>query len=237
MWFATRMTPPSRGTCSAPVQVRWVNTFAVGLTTNTATRRQNPSLTVPPRRPQASSHHAWPGRRRASAARHHGRIPHVRASGWVAVVPVKRLPLAKTRLRGALPGVPHERLVVAMALDTVTAVLACPRVRRVLVVTDDAVAGPLLGALGAECVPHEPAGGLNPALTYGARHSASTERVVALTADLPALRVAELSAALRAAERVPGRCYVPDAAGTGTVLLAAPGGEDLGPRFGPGSAA
>ena len=83
----------------------------------------------------------------------------MRGFGWVAVVPVKRLPLAKTRLRGALPGVPHERLVVAMALDTVAAVLACARVRRVLVVTDDPLAGPALAELGAERVGHEPAGG------------------------------------------------------------------------------
>ena len=178
----------------------------------------------------------------------------VRGSGWVAVVPVKRLPQAKTRLRGALTGVPHERLVVAMALDTVTAVLACPHVDRVLVVTDDPVAGPALAELGAECVGQEPAGGLNPALVHGAAHAARRTgsagrgglpgpdgRIVALTADLPALRAVELSAALAAGERLAGvapwRGYVPDAGGTGTALLAALGGAALAPRFGPGSAA
>jgi 2-phospho-L-lactate guanylyltransferase len=165
----------------------------------------------------------------------------VRGFGWVAVVPVKRLPLAKTRLRGALPGVPHERLVVAMALDTVAAVLACARVHRVLVVTDDPLAGPALTELGAQRVGHEPAGGLNPALAYGASRAGARARVVALTADLPALRPAELDAALDAAARLAGtgplRSYVPDATGRGTALLAALGGTALAPRFGPGSAA
>jgi 2-phospho-L-lactate guanylyltransferase len=159
----------------------------------------------------------------------------------VAVVPVKRLPLAKTRLRGAVPGVPHERLVVAMASDTVTAVLACPPVRRVLVVTDDPTAGSALAALGAEWLGHEPAGGLNPALVHGATWAAGRDPIVALTADLPALRPAELAAALAYAERLAGprplRGYVPDAGGTGTAMLAALGGAALAPRFGPGSAA
>ena len=167
-------------------------------------------------------------------------------SGWVAVVPVKRLPLAKTRLRGAVPGVPHERLVVAMALDTVTAVLACPEVGHVFAVTDDPVAGAALAALGAVVVPDEPAGGINAALSHGVRMAGATmadatRNVAALTADLPALRPPELSAVLRAARRLAGtgplRAYVPDSAGTGTALLAALGGAALAPRFGPASAA
>src|SRR6266540_2702539 len=36
--------------------------------------------------------------------------PGVGRSGWLAVVPIKPLPAAKSRLRGAVAGVPHERL-------------------------------------------------------------------------------------------------------------------------------
>ena len=168
-------------------------------------------------------------------------MPVVFGSDWVAVVPVKRLPLAKTRLRGAVPGVPHERLVVAMALDTVTAVLACPEVGRVFAVTADPVAATALAALGALVVPDEPAGGINAALSHGVRIAGRPRNVAALTADLPALRPPELSAALRAARRLAGagplRAYVPDSAGTGTALLATLGGAALAPRFGPASAA
>ncbi|MFD0788098.1 2-phospho-L-lactate guanylyltransferase, partial [Micromonospora azadirachtae] len=34
---------------------------------------------------------------------------------WAVVVPAKRLAAAKSRLRGALPGVPHEELALALA--------------------------------------------------------------------------------------------------------------------------
>lgn len=54
-----------------------------------------------------------------------------------------------------------------------------------------------------------------------------------LPADLPALWTEELSQALEMATQ---RSFVPDAEGTGTVLLAAPFG-DLDPHFGTDSAA
>ncbi|MER7996801.1 hypothetical protein ABTW80_28055, partial [Micromonospora chalcea] len=43
-------------------------------------------------------------------------------------MPVKRLQAAKSRLRGALPGVPHEELALALAADTLRAARACPAV-------------------------------------------------------------------------------------------------------------
>ncbi|MGH3713306.1 MAG: 2-phospho-L-lactate guanylyltransferase, partial [Micromonosporaceae bacterium] len=58
---------------------------------------------------------------------------------WSVVIPVKRLSQAKTRLRGALPGVPHDDLVLAIAADTVAAALACRAVAAVVVVTDEPV--------------------------------------------------------------------------------------------------
>jgi 2-phospho-L-lactate guanylyltransferase len=60
----------------------------------------------------------------------------------------------------------------------------------------------------------------------------------ALTADLPALRPAELSAALHAAEAATASAaFVPDAAGVGTTLYAAPPGGDFLPLFGGASRA
>ncbi|MDG4785518.1 2-phospho-L-lactate guanylyltransferase [Micromonospora sp. WMMD1102] len=156
---------------------------------------------------------------------------------WTVVVPVKRLWSAKSRLRGALDGVPHELLALALAEDTVEAVLGCPAVGQVLVVTADPEAGRTLGRLGARIVPEPPAAGLNPAFTRGAA-AASGGPVAALTADLPALRPAELAEALHAANGPAGvRRFVADAPGTGTVLLTATAGAALDPRFGPYSAA
>lgn len=138
------------------------------------------------------------------------------------VVPVKRLAEAKTRLRGAVTAVPHDRLVLALAQDTVRAVLACPLVSEALVVTDVPPAATVLGELGARVVSDQPDAGLNPALAYAAGLVGRGRPVAALTADLPALRPSELAAALGAAAALGRRGFVPDAAGTGTTLLAAP---------------
>ena len=155
---------------------------------------------------------------------------------WTAVMPVKRLGAAKSRLRGAVPAARHADLALAMVRDTVTAVLAAAAVSRLLVVTDDPVAAAAVTDLGARVVPDRPAAGLNAAMRYGADQAAGLGRYRAvLTGDLPALRAEQLDAALAAAR--PARGFVADAAGTGTVLLAVPPGEPLEPRFGPGSAA
>jgi 2-phospho-L-lactate guanylyltransferase len=162
--------------------------------------------------------------------------PDMGESGWAIILPVKPLAAAKTRLRCALPGVRHDRLMLAFTRDTVAAVLGCALVRDALVVTDDETVAAAAAEQGASTVPDVPGAGLNAALRYGAaRASGRGFALAALAADLPALRPGELADALgRAAGR---RSFVPDRPGTGTVLLAAPPGVPLDPRFGPGSAA
>jgi 2-phospho-L-lactate/phosphoenolpyruvate guanylyltransferase len=156
------------------------------------------------------------------------------------VVPVKRLQVAKSRLYA--PGRPrpdHAALALALALDTVAAAAAAEAVARVLVVTDDPEAAAAVRAAGALVVEDEPDAGLNPALAYGAQRAAAlapAAGVALLSADLPALRPAELTAALDAAAHH-RRSFVPDAAGAGTTLLAAAPGVPVDPRYGAGSAA
>jgi 2-phospho-L-lactate guanylyltransferase len=159
---------------------------------------------------------------------------------WSVVVPAKRLVAAKTRLTpltaalgGDLPA-GHQELVLALLADTVAAARESPIVGLVLVVTADPRAAAVVTGLGARTVGDEPDSGLNAALAHGAR-SLSGGPVAALSSDLPALRPAELTAALQAAAAV-SRAFVADAEGSGTTLLAARDG-DLDPRFGPGSAA
>jgi 2-phospho-L-lactate guanylyltransferase len=156
---------------------------------------------------------------------------------WAVVVPAKRLALAKTRLRPVteeLGRAGHDELVLALLADTVAAAIDCPAVGSVLVVTDDPTAGGVVRDLGALVVPDEPDRGLNPALEHGFA-VAGGGAVAALSSDLPALRPAELEAALRAAENE-GRCFVADVHGTGTTLLTALD-PPLDPRFGVASAA
>jgi 2-phospho-L-lactate/phosphoenolpyruvate guanylyltransferase len=137
---------------------------------------------------------------------------------WTVLLPVKVLARAKSRL-AVLAGPRRWELALAMASDTVAAVVACPEVARVVVVTSDPVAGEQLAALGAVVVPDVHAGAvgldgggggdggdgsqdaLNAALLHGAAVASRRWQatcLAALTADLPALRPAELAAALRA---------------------------------------
>jgi 2-phospho-L-lactate guanylyltransferase len=194
---------------------------------------------------------------------------------WTVLLPVKVLARAKSRL-AVLAGDRRRELALALAADTVAAVLGCPAVAHVVVVTSDPVAGPLLAALGAVVVPDEPAGldgptgsgdagdpGLQDPLNAALRHGAAVAArrwpgtgFAALTADLPALRPAELAAALRAAalraaeataaaaagatataSETARAAFVPDAAGVGTTLYAVPPGGEFLPLFGGASRA
>ena len=155
---------------------------------------------------------------------------------WSVVIPVKVLARAKSRLTG-LAGPRRAELALALAADTVAAAVGCPEVAAVIVVSDDPAAGAELAGLGAMVVPDEPDEGLNPALVHGAAVASSLHPAAAtgaLAADLPALRPAELSRALRAAANWP-EAFVPDAAGSGTTLYTAAPGSRFRPRFGPGS--
>jgi len=175
---------------------------------------------------------------------------------WTVLLPVKVLARAKSRL-AVLAGDRRRDLALALASDTVAAVLACPEVGRVIVVTSDPVAGPRLAALGAIVVPDEPADlrgdmasldgdlGLQDELNAALRHGASLAArrwpgtsIAALTADLPSLDPAELSGALRAAGALGRAAFVPDAAYVGTTLYAVPcGGGEFLPSFGGASRA
>jgi len=152
---------------------------------------------------------------------------------WSVLMPVKVLAQAKSRLAG-LAGPRRGELALALACDTATAVLGCHAVARVIVITDDQVAAAALAALGARVVPDEPRDGLNAALRYGAAHAAARwpgAGMAALSADLPALRPAEIGRALRAAAAWP-TAFVADAAGDGTTLYTAAPGAAFRPSFG-----
>lgn len=191
-------------------------------------------------------------------------MTHSARFSWTVLLPVKVLARAKSRL-AVLAGDRRRDLALALASDTVTAVLACPAVARVVVVTSDPVAGPLLAALGAIVVADEPADlsdslgppdvtpllgdlgdlGVQDLLNAALRHGAAMAArrwpgtgLAALTADLPAMSPAELATALRAAGTAPGgAAFMPDAAGVGTTLYAVPPGGEFLPLFGGASRA
>lgn len=153
------------------------------------------------------------------------------------VVPMKHPRDGKSRLRGAVEARRHAGLVLALAADTLAAVVSGGGVRRVLLVAADPGAVAELGELGVEIVAEPAAKTLDAAFRHGeALLKADDPAAVvgALQADLPALRAGDLTAAL--AEAAGRRAFVADRQGTGTTLLLAAPGEPLDPRFGPGSA-
>ncbi len=166
------------------------------------------------------------------------RTPPPAGSGWTVILPLKGGPAAKSRLAG-----PPD-LAAAIAFDCLDAVLATPGVARALVVTADRPTARLAMAAGAVHV-HEshPGAGLLTAVDDGLRRAAwNAGPTAVLLADLPALRPTDLAEALRICSQVltvrpeVPMAFVPDARGSGTVLLTARRPADLSPSFGPESA-
>jgi 2-phospho-L-lactate/phosphoenolpyruvate guanylyltransferase len=158
---------------------------------------------------------------------------------WTLVLPVKGGPRAKSRL-GAPPPV-----AAAIALDCLDAVLACGAVGRCVVVSADVAIQRSARLAGATVAPESrPGAGLVAAIEDGlkavSRRPWCARPAAVLLADLPALRPEDLQTALDAARSVLDgdgvrMAAVPDADGTGTVLLAARTPARLDPAFGPGS--
>jgi 2-phospho-L-lactate guanylyltransferase len=127
-------------------------------------------------------------------------------------------------------------LARAFAVDTVSAVQDCPLVARVLVVTDDHSLAGRLAEQGADVIP-DGASDLNGTLVQAAAEMHRRDPhlgLVALCADLPALRSTELAIALEATD--PARMsFVADEERTGTTAVVAPTLEAFRPSFGPGS--
>ncbi|MCX5046138.1 2-phospho-L-lactate guanylyltransferase [Aldersonia sp. NBC_00410] len=168
-----------------------------------------------------------------------------------AVVAVKNLDRAKSRLSAELTPGGRARLVLAMLADTLAAVGQSSAVAGITVVTPDPRVADLARRHGAQVLAdpvragaHDTdstagAGLLNAALRHAAeavRRSHGPVDLLALQPDLPALRTDDLDEMLCAAADVP-RSVVIDHHDTGTAALVwrtpdAP----LRPQFGPDSA-
>ena len=155
---------------------------------------------------------------------------------WRVVVPVKGQLSAKSRLHPPA-GVRRSDLAHAFAIDTLAAVHACIAVGHLVVVTSDQPTRQWASARDGAVVP-DPGSGLNGAIRAGVAavpHLVGDGPTAVLLGDLPTLRPDELALALKACG-AHERSFVPDAEGTGTVLLAASRSGLLQPRFGTVSA-
>lgn len=158
------------------------------------------------------------------------------------IIPVKPPTVGKSRLRDSVPSINLlDALVEAIALDTIAA--ACRAGFDVVVVTDAGTVAAEATALGAKVLPDPTAepgsasseNGLNAAIRHAEAAIGRDHQRGAMTADLPALRTAELREALSLASPV-SRSFAADHHGIGTTLLVAPPGVPLDPRFGGQSA-
>ncbi len=155
---------------------------------------------------------------------------------FAALVPIKRVARGKSRL-GELGDAARQRLVMAFALDTVTALLESRAIALVVAVTDDVEVAVACRALGATAIPD---GGddLNDTLVQAAAEVARREpalRIMAVVADLPGLDAATVDQMAGLLTEGPTG-FVPDASGTGTTAYLATSYGDFSPQFGPGSA-
>lgn len=152
-----------------------------------------------------------------------------------AVVPVKRLAAAKSRL--ALPPDQRRALAFAFAVDTVTALSASPLVAGVVVVTSDPLVTWHLRRPPVRLVPD--GGGDLDAVVRDGIHVASSWRpgsgTAVFPADLPCLRAVDVTDVLARAAVEPG-VFVPDRSGTGTTVVVHRAGSAAVTGYGPGSA-
>lgn len=156
-------------------------------------------------------------------------------SGWTIIVPVKPAAVGKSRLVDV--GVDREALARAIALDTIAAAAAATLVSRVIVVTDDAdIRAELRREPQVEVVPEGDTRGLDGAIARGADVAGLGTARAALLGDLPALRPADLDAALELAASVE-RGVVVDSEATGSTLVTARAGAVWISAFGEDSAA
>lgn len=153
---------------------------------------------------------------------------------WQAVVPIKALSSAKTRI-GTSPET-RVRLAVAMCKDVVTAARQSPAVDRVWVVTSDPALAHEVRALGAHVWNTATTAGLNQDLELALASVPDSSGAVAIMADLGCLSSSLLTTVLDTAPAV-SPSFVPDVAGLGTTMLLMPPGLRVRPRFGHNSAA
>lgn len=158
---------------------------------------------------------------------------------FTVVMPMKSWDRAKSRLH-ADPAV-RRTLAEAFARDTLAAVVACPAVGEVVVVTRGELVVSYVQGAGAQVI-QEPADRPLDTLGSAIRHGiawAADQRpdgpVAVVPSDLPALTADALAGLLLVAAAHPF-AFVRDANGDGTTILTSSTPGLMRPGYGPGSA-
>ncbi|MDQ8043430.1 MAG: 2-phospho-L-lactate guanylyltransferase [Solirubrobacteraceae bacterium] len=152
----------------------------------------------------------------------------------LAIVPVKDLAFAKSRLAETLDLSERRQLVLAMLADVLMNLRRCEAVDRVVVVTDDREARHRATAEGATVVADEGASSHSEAALRGIAAAAHPDdRVLLAPGDCPLVTVEDLDALLTTPQ--PPVVVVPDRHGAGTNALLLDPPDAIIPSFGPDS--
>lgn len=158
---------------------------------------------------------------------------------FTVVMPMKAWDRAKSRLH-VDPAV-RRALAEAFARDTLAAVVACPEVGEVIVVTRGELVVEHVRSAGAHVIQEpvdRPLDTLGSAIRHGIAWAASHRPdapLAVVPSDLPALSSAALGQLLRDAAAHPF-AFVADANGDGTTILTSRTPDLMRPGYGPGSA-
>ena len=151
-----------------------------------------------------------------------------------AVIPVKALSEAKSRLGPVLDPERRQELVLDMLKNVLSAVRRS-RVRKILVVTCDPTVGAMVAADGGDWIP-DPADTLNASLGEVFRGCwEGRETPLYLPADLPRLGADDVDALLDAGAAEKGVVLSPSRDEQGTNALLVPAANRMEPLLGAGS--
>lgn len=154
----------------------------------------------------------------------------------IAIVPVKALDAAKSRLADVLSPAARRRLVLAMLRDVLGALSGVAQIARTIVVTVDEDVAMAAAAAGAQVIREPEPTSLNGALRTGLHysHSQPDVRCLILPADVPLVTPDEIVALLAGDPR--HRVVIaPSGDGGGTNALVLMDHDVMGPCFGPDS--
>jgi 2-phospho-L-lactate guanylyltransferase len=148
---------------------------------------------------------------------------------WSAIIPVKGLLEAKSRLMPAAdPARPD--LAIAFLSDVLAAVSSASAVHEIIVVSNDPEVHRVAEAFRTRWVAEEQPG-LNQASIQGARAAQPGNHIAVMTADLPCLDGPTVDLVLAEAQGYE-RAFVCDAPGTGTTMVLTDSTDSCRPQFG-----
>jgi len=154
-----------------------------------------------------------------------------------AIVPVKRLSLAKQRLAPVLSRRERAELVRSMLHDVLTTLRATPQLAGIIVVSGDPMVANLARQFDARIVGDVMEAGINAAVQQGLRTlDALSPGVLVVPADVPFATAADLQAVIRELDKYPV-VLVPALSDGGTNTLAMRRPDLIAPSFGDDSLA